>query len=81
MEITREVGEKGQVVIPMDIRNMLGIKKKSKIIFEVENNQVKIKKQDSKRILDEFFTSARMPGKGLTLKELKEIEEESYDLP
>lgn len=81
MEITRDVGEKGQVVIPIDIRRILGIKERSKIVFEVLNKEVRIKKKDSKRILEEFFTIARTKGKDITLEELKKIEDESYDLP
>ena len=45
------------------------------------NKEVRIKKKDSKRILEEFFTIARTKGKDITLEELKKIEDESYDLP
>ncbi len=81
MEFVREVGDKGQVVIPKDIRILLGIKERSRIVFEISNKEVKIKKKDSKKILEEFFTIARTKRKDITLEELKKIEDESYDLP
>ncbi len=81
MEIIREVGKKGQVVIPKDIREFLGLKKGEKVIFEVQNNEVRIKKGDSEKVLEKFFTLARTKSKNLTLKELKKIEDESYNLP
>ena len=43
MEFVREVGDKGQVVIPKDIRILLGIKERSRIVFEISNKEVKIK--------------------------------------
>lgn len=83
MIMEREIGKKGQVVIPKDIRQLLGLEKEnSKVIFEVEDNEVKLKrKDDPKKILQKFFTIARTRGKDLTLKDLKKIEEESYDIP
>ena len=83
MEIIREIGEKGQVVIPKDIREMLRIKDNDKIIFKVKESEVIIKRKDENvdKFLEEFFTIARTKGKDLTLKDLKKIEDESYDLP
>lgn len=83
MEIVREIGKKGQVVIPKDLRVILNIKEKDKILFSVKDNEVTIKKEerDVEGFLKEFFSIARTKGKSLTLKELKKIEDESYDLP
>jgi len=81
MIITRQIGEKGQVVIPRDIRIMLNLQAGSNVIFEVEKQEVRLKKKkDEKKILEEFFTIARN-GKDITLEDIKRIEEKSYDLP
>lgn len=82
MIIRRTIGEKGQVVIPRDIRKLLGLREKSNVIFEVLGSEVTIKpEQDTKKFLEEFFTIARTKSRDLTLKDLKKIKEESYDLP
>ncbi len=79
MIIKRPIGERGQVVIPKDIRKMLNIK--NEVVFEIKNNEVLIKQeQDIESFLDEFFTIARNK-KNINLKEIKKSEEEGYDLP
>ena len=81
MEIVREINEKGQVVIPIDIRVLLGLKRRSKIVFEVKDKEVKIKSQQNGEEWLKHFLRYQKKGKSLTLKEMKKIEEESYDLP
>jgi len=39
------------------------------------------KEEEIKKFLEEFFTIARTKGKDITLKEIRKIEDESYDLP
>lgn len=81
MIVKRQLGEKGQVVIPRDIRQILGLRSRENVVFEVRSNDVIIKKdEDVKDFLKKFFSIARSE-KNLTLKDLKMIEEESYDLP
>ncbi len=81
MIIRREIGEKGQVVIPKDIREFLKIRSGSNVIFEIEKNEVKLKPEENiNEFLEEFFTIARTKGKNLTLKDIRKLEEESYDL-
>jgi bifunctional DNA-binding transcriptional regulator/antitoxin component of YhaV-PrlF toxin-antitoxin module len=88
MRFVRQIGEKGQVVIPKDIRGLLGVRPRQKIVFEIaefgkKNQEIKIKaqKSDVDKDIEEFFTIARTKGKDLTSEELKKIEDESYDLP
>jgi len=81
MEIVREIGEKGQVVIPIDIRRMLSLKPRSKVVFKVENNEVKMQSEKNNKEWFNNFIKYRKKGKEITLKDLKKIEEESYDLP
>lgn len=81
MIIKRELGEKGQVVIPKDIRHLLGLKKGAKIVFEVKDNEVLIRQEkDVDEFLKEFFTIARLK-KNLTIKGIKEKLGEQYELP
>ncbi|MEK6878989.1 MAG: AbrB/MazE/SpoVT family DNA-binding domain-containing protein [Nanoarchaeota archaeon] len=80
MIIKREIGEKGQIVIPKDIRRHLGLNAGTSVIFEVKDNEVIMKKENPKEILEKFFTAIKKK-KNITLEELRKIEEESYDLP
>lgn len=41
-DMLSSVSPKGQVTIPVEIRQMLGIKPKDKVAFRVENGQVQI---------------------------------------
>jgi len=80
MRIKRIMGEKGQVVIPRDLREMIGIKGGEKIVFEVVNNKITLEKEeDSKEFLKKFFSVSRTKEKDLTLEDMRRIEEESYD--
>lgn len=83
MNIKRTVGEKGQVVVPKDIREHLGIRPGSEVVFEVKENEVVIKPSKSpKEIIEEFCGIVpKRYRKKLDLKDLKRIEAESYDLP
>ncbi len=81
MIIRREIGEKGQVVIRKDIREFLQLRSGSHVIVEIEKDEVKLKpEEDINEFLEEFFTIARTKGKNLTLKDIRKLEEESYDL-
>ena len=83
MIIKRELGEKGQIVIPKDIRKFLGLEKGEEIIFEVKGQDVLLKKnEDSKKLLHEFFTLARpeKKHKNITIQDIKKILDEQYEL-
>lgn len=81
MKIERELGTKGQVVIPKDIRHFLGLKRGRKVVFETRDHEVVIKpEQDADAFLKDFFSFPRLK-KDITFKELKKIRDESYDLP
>ncbi len=56
MRIERELGVKGQVVIPKDIRKLLSLRQGQKVVFEVHNHEVVIKaEQDADAFLKDFF--------------------------
>ncbi len=79
MIIRRPIGEKGQVVIPRDIRQLLNLKKE--VVFEVVDGNVMIKpEQDPQEFLKDFLDVPKLK-RNLTLKDLKKIREEEYELP
>lgn len=82
MNIKRTVGEKGQVVVPKDIREHFGIRPGSKVVFEVKEKEIVIRPAKSpKEIVEDFCSLRKKLRKRLDLKDLKRLEEESYDLP
>lgn len=83
MILKRPIGEKGQVVVPKYIRELLKLRKGENVVFEQRDQEVIIKsEQDPEEFLREFFSIARdKKKKDLTLEDLRRMEEESYDLP
>ena len=82
--IKRKLGEKGQVVIPKDVRKYLGLKEGSEVVFEVRHGEVLLKPDtvDPKKIVEDFCNIVPK-GKRIRLssKKIKKILEEQYDLP
>ena len=83
MQIKREVGEKGQVVIPKDIRDQMNIKPGSTVIFEIrDSGEVMIKPEKTgKEFVDDFCNTIKKLKKPLTAKEIKKTLEEEYGVP
>ncbi len=82
MKITREIGEKGQVVIPRDIREMLNLRSGGKVVFEIKDKDVLIKpEQDVEEFLKDFFNVPEKLRKPTNMKKIKKIIEEQYELP
>ena len=78
MKIKREIGEKGQIVIPKDIREHLGLDFGTNVTFEVKDNEVIIKKEKNPiEIVEDFFNTPKLKKK-ISIKELKEKYEEEY---
>lgn len=84
MEMKRAVGEKGQIVLPKDVRDYLGIKPGSKVIFEVKGKEIVIKPEKSGEEFVKDFLNVPKLKKPLTTKQIKKIldkqYEEEYDL-
>ncbi len=75
--LIREVYKKGQIVIPKNIREMFGIKPKTKMVFEVEDDKIILRKVGS--VIDDF---QRIAESGLSISKIdvdKEYEEQIRD--
>ncbi len=81
MNIKRTVGEKGQVVVPKDIRDYLGIKPGTEVIFEVKEKELVIKPAKSpKEFVEEFCNIVpKKYKKKLDIKKIKKIIDEQYE--
>jgi len=78
MIIRREIGEKGQVVIPKDIREFLDLKTREKVVFEIRGNEIILKKeQNPEEFLKDFLNVPKLKKK-MTIKKLKKVYEEQY---
>jgi len=77
----RPIGDKGQVVIPKEIRDMFHLTSGTRLFFEVNNNRIIITPHYSDTFLEEFLSvvheKIREP---VQLKELfdEEIEERTF---
>lgn len=79
MKIKREIGEKGQIVIPKDIRDNLGLNIGVNITFEVEDDKVILKKEkDPNDFLKDFLNVPKIKRK-LSIKDLKKAYEKQYE--
>ena len=83
----RTVGEKGQVVIPIDIRKHLDIKSGSEIVFEIRDHDTIIRKSniDPEQILNDFCNIPKTSRRNVDVKKIKKMlekqhEEEYHDL-
>tara|TARA_Y100000310_G_scaffold271987_1_gene286737 strand:- start:9865 stop:10104 length:240 start_codon:yes stop_codon:yes gene_type:complete len=78
MLIKREIGEKGQIVVPKDIRDYLGLNIGSRVIFEVKDDKIFIKKEDNpEEIVEDFFNTPKIKKK-ISVKDIKKMYGESY---
>lgn len=81
MELIRELKPKGVFIIPKDIREQAKIREGEKLAVSVRDGKIIIRKQQSPEEWLTDFLKYRKIGKGITLKDIKRYEEESYDLP
>jgi len=78
MNITKKVGQKGQLVIPKVVRDFLGIKPGDIIVIEIREKEVLIKPGvDPERFIDDFCSlTQRKLKKKVDLEKLLEEEVE-----
>jgi AbrB family transcriptional regulator (stage V sporulation protein T) len=80
MQIRRTLGERGQVVIPKDIRDYLNLKPGSEVIFEIKEGEVVIKaRRDLEKFVKEFINAPKKVSK-ISIRKLKKILEEEYEV-
>lgn len=80
MQVKRTVGEKGQVVLPKDIRDYVGIRPGSEVIFEVRGKEIVVTPQKGgKEFVEDFCNIPNKLRKSLDTKKIKEIMKEQYE--
>jgi AbrB family looped-hinge helix DNA binding protein len=72
------VSPKGQVTIPQQIRERLGIKPKDRVIFRLEGNTVRI--EPIKSFVDDYYQSVPALNPPRSWKEIEEIAHEDHAL-
>jgi AbrB family looped-hinge helix DNA binding protein len=83
MKIRRIVGPKGQIVIPKDVREYIGLKPGTKIVFEIRGSELVIRPEtDPEKIVDEFCSIvSKKLKKTIDVKKIIEEEYEERALP
>ena len=79
----KNVGTKGQVVIPKQMRDALGLKPGAEVILEIRDSEIVIRKPQVSGSYTEYFITTTSPKlkKKINVKELiAEEVEEHYDL-
>ena len=76
MQAKRMVGEKGQVVVPKDMRDHIGIAPGSEVLFEAREGEIVIKPQKSAREFVEEFCNLAKSKKNISTAEMKKMFEE-----
>jgi len=81
-QIKREIGERGQVVIPQEMRKTLGLKKGNSVLIELRDKEVVIKpEQDPEEFLKDFLNAIpENRRKNLRIEDLKRDIEEQYEI-
>ena len=77
----REVGDKGQVVLPKDIRDHLNIRPGTKVIFEIRGDEIVLRPElPGQDFVAYFCTTSTKRKKRVSLKALKKVIEGEHDL-
>jgi AbrB family looped-hinge helix DNA binding protein len=78
MQIERTISKKGQIVIPKDVRDYLGLKSGSEVIFEVKDREVVIRPRLSPREFIEKFINVGKKARKLNINRIKKTLEMEY---
>jgi AbrB family looped-hinge helix DNA binding protein len=78
MRFVRTMGPKGQIVVPKDVREHLGLKPGSRVTFEVKEKELIIRPEvDPEKFVEEFGSS--FPNKLKKEIDLKKLYEKRYE--
>lgn len=75
-EIMRTVTQKGQVTIPFEIRNILGLKTRDKVIFKIDNDNIRL--ASAKYTLETAYGAVKPLNNVEDFKKLKQIAIEEH---
>lgn len=78
MELVRTISEKGQIVIPKDVRDYLGLKEGSGIIFEIRDGEIILRPRSSPEEFVEKFINTPKKVRKLDIKKIKKVLEDEY---
>jgi AbrB family looped-hinge helix DNA binding protein len=83
MKIRRIVGPKGQIVIPKDVREYIGLKPGTRVIFEVREGELVIRPETNpEKIVEEFCSIvSKKLEKTIDVKKIIQEEYEERALP
>ncbi|MBI2663828.1 AbrB/MazE/SpoVT family DNA-binding domain-containing protein [Candidatus Woesearchaeota archaeon] len=81
MLVKRAIGERGQFVVPKDIREQLGLRAGSEVTVEVKGDEMVVKPAKTpQQIVEEFCSSSRrIKIKGDPVKWIKKRLNEQYE--
>ena len=81
MLVKRLIGERGQFVVPKDVREQLGLRAGTEVIVEVKGNEMVVKPTKTpQEIVEEFCSSSRrIKIKGDPVKWIKRRLDEKYE--
>mgnify|MGYP000252062299 CR=1 FL=1 len=78
IEFERKVGPKGQVVIPKEIRKIMGITPETKVYISLENGKIVLRTRRRESIEDFLRIIPDEKRKKITIKDIKRRLEEEF---